>query len=448
MEEHLHRFDCYAQRIKKICLKASICSTISNDISSFITLYRQFSAFPILQTLDLSFDEPLTQGVSSLFPLASDTLSTVSIEDVSSSTHFFASSLLQTHSITSQRLVDLNLKGDLTKSTVDLLPGFKKVQRLHIWARREDTDLIKKLILHMPTFEGLNMLEIAVFSWMKKSSKIAIKLAALRELEIFGPLAFFDYFFNSVIAARLTVLHLSISECDAATEIRGSFEWIDKLAAVVPCIERVSANRDDSWCRQKLPSTFFSGVLACKHLRQITAGLVLEGEHLISLVLAGGQWPLMEEIDLQGDLGQLGMLPCLLSQIDLFAAAFPNLKKLSMSVSFRMDSAEFERMRSRIPQKHSCHKLEILHLYSIMDEHGQVDEIYNQRCSEEFGPLTYTINNIMVASQFIDHIFPHLHDFDIEDIFYVDEGWYTALNVGIKSLIRGRINGARDYNCE
>ncbi|KAH9483128.1 hypothetical protein JR316_0005229 [Psilocybe cubensis] len=456
-DQSLHRFDYYAQRIKNIHMTTSAFNAMSFDIASCIIVSRQFNAFPALRSLRWTCDVvPTELNASSLVVLASQPLTTLSIQeecDPEPSNMFFVYSLMTIISIRSPDLTHLDLRGEIVESAANLLPKFERIKRLSLLAPYcQDANIIKDILWHTNTLNDLTELDISVLFWMQRPTGMTIELAALKTLGLYGPLAFIDYFFSVVTAPQVTLLDIIISTYETRGQSE-SFRWIDQIAMLAPSVQYVIAssdlhameNSDSPHNRHKLPSSLFFGMLACKRLAHINASLVLEEKDILSLVNSGKQWPLIKEIDLHGEEGRLGVLPCLLSQIDLFAEAFPNLKKLSMAVSFRMEPSEIERMHERIRGNHPCHKLESLTLRSAVKQLSQEVHApeYIERCKEEFGPLTVNESIEKVASQFIDHVFPHLLHFSIDEIFYLDEGLRTAL----ESMVRDRINGARDHIC-
>ncbi|PPQ84516.1 hypothetical protein CVT25_007624 [Psilocybe cyanescens] len=457
LEEHLIRFDYYARRIKVLYMDAKTYNIVSYDVASFIALYRQSTGFPILQTLTFVFNDRLTQGVSTLFLLASGALSALTISGVSSLDEFFATSLLHVTSIKSKQLVDLTLEGKLTHSTLDIMPKFNKIQRLDI--NQSGVHHVMDLLSRMAHFENLRILTLTFPSRITSlptttPSTFAAELPELYQLTLQGGIRIVDHFLNSITAVQLARITIDLRGYNPSLGDEDLIRSIGRFFSSAPCVQYINIYGGIWRGSLSLPSNWFPDILAWRHLREVTVPLVPLAAHHLSLPgLPGQRWTLLEVIDLTGGFGEFGTSPLLLSQIHLFVEHFPNLKQLSMPLSLRMDSSEIKRMGTHIKKERSCYKLQKLCLCPVIanlsawgeDEHE--GDSYSKQCSTEFGPLTHDITDLVVTSQFIDHIFPHLVELSMGKLFYVDAGWRTAFEVGVKTSQQTRMRVTRDHSC-
>ncbi|KAF8902393.1 hypothetical protein CPB84DRAFT_1775989 [Gymnopilus junonius] len=417
VEEHLERLMYYAERVRTIKFTA-FDEFVSTHIYASISRLCP-NLFPRLSKLVIpNLGQLYRDNLSALFLMPTPSLSTVSVGGIVPATEVLLASMLVILSTHAKFLEHLDVSGELSNVTTDLLDRFKMLKSLQISMQSGslDCDMLQKL-------SGLTRLKNLSLTLDKDSSfdttsQSYASFDALESLELSGSVtAVFS------ILGKLSLSHLE----DITIECPGSEKVIPSAQQLVRNFVRPQVTSSLRSFHMKLADSIrmtwkaLMPLQLCKQLKHLSVSVeYLDASRLTSLC-CNGEWFTLSSLELAFLKVLPGEVGLSVHDLRIFAEYCPKLTSLSISLGTLAKGSKAIEMLWEDGIKHKpfgdteLQTLEILPL--VLSPTAIIEEAKEKSTSDA-----------VAVSQYLYNLFPHLNE-----VTHPDECAWLA---GVDEMIR------------
>ncbi|KDR77259.1 hypothetical protein GALMADRAFT_437595 [Galerina marginata CBS 339.88] len=377
------------------------------------------------------------EHVPGLFLTPSSTLRSVTLDGITHSTEVFAASLIHSISIQAQELVLLSMAGQLSPTSLNLVNQFKTLDSLVITSR--NAVFPGNTLQQFSGMPNLNSLHIHLREQSTFELPVIIPVfEQLQDLEISGSTSDILAIVQNIHPRNLKKIKIALLSLGKQGS-QGCFgQCIQRISLLTRDTQTLKSIRIDSANADLyIPRMELKWLKLWTKVSQIDMTVDVLTSNTSSYFLSlGGEWSSIEGLTLRSGRTMPNGDALSISGLHGFLLVFPNLKRLKVSMSLRMDSAHVNSMRKALKNTTACHGLQELVLLPFKDSAIDFDAIVGEVC------------RAFIVARYIDHLCPHLKNLDLSRLgFILDSDWREGVEMMVKELQESRVRMSHHVCC-